>query len=71
MTFKLSQATTGVISGFATVAAVEDPPSGPGASKPKMVQVRFPFMVPAAEAEDLKKMIIEAKRLLQETINDL
>jgi hypothetical protein len=50
---------------------LEDPPSGPGAGEPKMVQVQFPFTVPATEAEDLKKMIIEAKRLLQEAINDL
>jgi hypothetical protein len=31
---------------------------------------QFPFTVPATEADDLKKMIIEAKRLLQEAIND-
>ena len=71
MVFKLSQATTGVISGLATVTVFEDPPSGAGAGKPKMVQVQFPFMIPAAEADDLKEMLTEAKRLLQEAINDL
>jgi hypothetical protein len=71
MVFKLSQATTGLISGFATVTVSEDPPFGAGAGKPKMVQAQFPFMIPAAEADDLKEMVTEAKGLLQEAINDL
>jgi hypothetical protein len=70
MTFKLSQATTGLLRGLATVTVFEDPPSGASAGKPKMVQVQFPFMIPASEADDLKKMVTEAKRLLQEAIND-
>ncbi len=43
MVFKLSQATTGLISGFATVTVSEDPPFGAGAGKPKMVQAQFPL----------------------------
>jgi hypothetical protein len=70
MVSKLSQATTGLLRGLATVTAFEDPPSGTGAGEPKMVQVQFPFTVLATEADDLKKMIVEAKRLLQEAIND-
>jgi hypothetical protein len=71
MVFKLSQATTGRISGIATITVFEDPPSGAGTSNPKMVEMQFPFMIPAAEAGGLKEMITEAKRLLQEAINDL
>jgi len=40
MVFKLSQAALDIVSGFATVTALDTPPPGPGAGKPKMVQVQ-------------------------------
>jgi len=71
MVFKLSQAALDIVSGFATVTALDTPPPGPGAGKPKMVQVQFPFTPPVVEAQELNLMVKETKLLLQQAINDL
>jgi hypothetical protein len=78
MVFKLSQAAIDLVSGTATVTALEGPPAGPpppgsppAAATPKKVEVRFAFTPPAAEADELKQMVTQAKALLQQAANDL
>jgi hypothetical protein len=71
MVFKLSQAALDIVSGFATVTALDTPPLGPGAGKPKMVQVQFPFTPPPSEVDELKQMVVQGKTVLQQAINDL
>jgi hypothetical protein len=71
MVFKLSQAATDIVSGFATVTALDTPPPGPGAGPPKMVQAHFPFTPPVHEVDELKQMVAAAKVVLQQAINDL
>jgi hypothetical protein len=78
MVFNLSRAEIDLLSGTATVMASEPAPPGPppagsppAAALPKMVQVRFAFIPPAAEADELKQMVTEAKALLQQAANDL
>lgn len=71
MVFQLSQAALDIVSGFATVTALDTPPPGPGSGPPKMVQAHFPFTPPTSEAQELSLMVKEAKVLFQKAINDL
>jgi hypothetical protein len=78
MTFHLSQADIDLVSGQATVSGTEPAPPGPpppgsppAAALPKTVQVRFAFIPPAVESQELSLMVKQAKLLLQQAANDL
>ena len=78
MVFKLNQAEIDLVSGMATVSGSEAAPPGPpppgsppAAALPKTVQVRFAFIPPASESQELSMLVKQAKLLLQQAANDL
>lgn len=67
MAFKVSNAMIDVINGSGNVVAFDTPPNGPN----KTVQISFPFNPPPAEGKERDRLIAEAKKVLQQALNEI
>ena len=68
-TFKLTQVSVDVLNRTANVMAI-DQPTIPG-SHAKVVNVQFPFSPPDSEGQEKDRVISEAKKILQQAINEI
>jgi hypothetical protein len=66
MTFKVTQATVDVINKTASVVALDEPWEG----ELRLIQVSFPFDLPAEAAEKVR-VIDAAKQILQQALRDI
>lgn len=60
-------ASVDLMQGTANVVAFDQQPSGPA----KVINVQFSFNPPPSEAKEKDKVIAEAKKVLQQALNDL
>jgi hypothetical protein len=68
MAFKITSSMTDTTNKTCNIVAIDQPSSGGHA---KMVQVSFPFDPPASEQKERDQQIAEAKKILQQALNEI
>jgi hypothetical protein len=68
MPFKVTNINVDLMSSFANLVAMDQPPQG---GQAKMVQVSFPFDPPAKEGKEKDLALAAAKALLQQALTEL
>lgn len=71
MAFKVQTVSVDLMQGSAVVVAFDQPPPSPTPNPGKMVQIQFPFSPPHSEGREKDAVIAEAKRVLQQALNEI